>query len=72
MGRATRIAPRLRQMVPTIQGKIPPFVMESIGGWVRNVQLMARQPFATRKYRMINRAMPLMAAEIRKRLNMSV
>ena len=49
MGNATTMAPRPRQAVPTIQGKIPPLVIESMGGWVRNVQLMARQPFATRK-----------------------
>ena len=49
MGRAIKMAPRLRQSVPTIHGRMPPLVMESMGGWVKNVQLMARQPLYTRK-----------------------
>jgi hypothetical protein len=59
-------------MVPTIQGRIPPLVMESVGGWVRKVQLMALQPLLTRKYRMITRARPLMSAAILKNPNMSL
>ena len=49
MGKATRMAPKLRQIVPTIQGRIPPFVMESMGACVRNVQVIARHPLVTRK-----------------------
>ena len=59
MGSATKIAPRLRQRVPIMQGRIPPLVMESMGGWVKNVQLMAFHPFETMKYTTINRAAPL-------------
>jgi hypothetical protein len=49
MGSAAVMAPKLRHKVPTIQGRIPPLVMDSMGGWLRNSQLMARQPLATMK-----------------------
>jgi hypothetical protein len=52
-GRATEMAPRVRYRVPRMAGMIPPRVMESRGGWVRNSQEMACQPL----YRM-NRTIP--------------
>lgn len=50
MGIAIKMAPILRHKVPTIHGRMPPFVIESIGGCVKNVQFMALHPFAIIKY----------------------
>ena len=69
MGRATTMAPRLIHKVPMMHGRIPPYVMESIGGCVRKVQFMALQPFETRKTMTISNAIPLMAAESLNRVN---
>jgi hypothetical protein len=69
MGKANSIAPRLRPMVPTIQGRIPPLVMESMGGRVKNVQLIALHPLEIMKYNIITSAIPLIQAAVRKMLN---
>jgi len=45
-----------------MQGKMPPLVMESIGGWVRNVQLIARHPLLTRKKTTVRSAAPFIRA----------
>jgi hypothetical protein len=63
------MAPKLRRKVPTIQGKIPPLVMESKGAWVRKVQLMALHPLDRRKKMTISKANPLMSAAPRNRWN---
>ena len=38
------MAPKDRRNVPTMQGKMPPWVMDSRGASVRNSQLMAGSP----------------------------
>jgi hypothetical protein len=43
-GNAKSMLPAIRQHVPTIAGKIPPAVIPSVGGVVRNSQLITPTP----------------------------
>jgi hypothetical protein len=45
----------VRSIVPTMTGKIPPFVMASTGGWVINSQLKTWTPLYETKNNMTNR-----------------
>ena len=60
MGKAIKTADRLRQTVPMMHGSIPPLVIESTGGLVKNSQVMALHPFDNIKYIITARAAKLM------------
>ena len=64
MGNAATIAPMPRQSVPTMQGRIPPFVMDSSGACVRNSQVMAFHPLRKIKATTRNNATQLIIAAI--------
>jgi hypothetical protein len=62
----------MRQIVPTMQGRIPPRVMESMGGWVKNVHEIARHPLETMNQTMMARAAALIRAAVRREKNPTV
>ena len=43
-GNANIALPTISQKVPTIAGMMPPFVIPSVGGWVRKSQLITPIP----------------------------
>ena len=55
IGITATIQRTVSNMVPTITGKIPPFVMPSVGDWVINSQLRTLMPLYATKNSMINR-----------------
>jgi hypothetical protein len=66
MGRATIRVIRQREVVPTMQGRIPPAVMESLGDCVKKSHEIARHPLDTIKYRINRRAAPFRQAAVLK------